>query len=227
MQIGQSLMRSLSRLAPISSTLLNLEYRCVGSRKTLTSSRSDTCKTSLARAKVVSSFGEQARTCDASDRSHPHHSRSSEKASKTYTTEVVTNILAEEGKEMFDSRYVALGHTLQGGVPSPRDRTRAIRLSVKCIDFLEKHNKRRLAGESMDATDPDVSTIVIEGAGIRFASMKEMHEAADYKHRRGKYQWWASTKTLVDLMAGRVNMEELDRSRSLPVAAEANGLPVA
>lgn len=137
----------------------------------------------------------------------------SEKASKTYTTEVVTNILAEEGKELFDSRYVALGHTLQGGVPSPRDRTRAIRLTVKCVDFLEKHHRRKLAGQAVDEQDPDVATIVIQGAGIRFVSQAEMRDAADFKNRRGKVQWWAPTRDLVDTMAGRINLEDVSLRR--------------
>lgn len=135
----------------------------------------------------------------------------SEHASKTYTTEVLTNILAEEGKDSFDSRLVALGHTLQGGVPTPRDRTRAVRLAIKCIDFLEKHHNRALEGKPVDEEDPDVSTIVIQGPGIRFAGVKEMLAEADLKNRRGRNQWWTPMKELVDIMAGRI-----DVSKKLP-----------
>lgn len=52
---------------------------------------------------------------------------------------MITKILKEEGKELFDSRSASLGHTLQGGIPSPIDRARAVRLSMKCMDFLEEH----------------------------------------------------------------------------------------
>ena len=133
----------------------------------------------------------------------------SEKASKTYTTEVVTNIFAEEGKDLFDSRLVALGHTLQGGIPSPRDRTRAVRLTVKCIDFLEKHFNKNLNNESISESDPDVATIATEGPGLRFVGIKEMMEASDLKNRRGKVWWWSEMKSLVDTMAGRINLEDL------------------
>ncbi|KAK4703678.1 6-phosphofructokinase 1, partial [Phenoliferia sp. Uapishka_3] len=126
----------------------------------------------------------------------------SEQASKTYTTEVVTNILAEEGQHAFDSRSVSLGHVLQGGIPSPRDRTRAIRLTVKCIDFLEKHFNRNLDGHDLDPVDPDVATIVIEGPGIRFASVKEMMAQADFKNRRGKEEWWSHMGDMVAVMSG-------------------------
>ena len=145
----------------------------------------------------------------------------SEKASKTYTTEVVTNIFADEGSDVFDSRSVSLGHTLQGGVPSPRDRTRAIRLTVKCIDFLERAHRRQLAaagqavgkglpspGAVGGADETDVASVVIQGPGVRFATVAEMMGAADLKNRRGKTAWWAEMKVLVDTMAGRVNLEE-------------------
>ena len=111
---------------------------------------------------------------------------------------------------------VALGHTLQGGVPSPRDRTRAIRLAVKCIDFLEQHHNRRLQGLLVDPNKPDVASIVIEGPGIRLVGTKEMLAAADLKNRRGKTAWWAPMKELVDTMAGRVNLEDV---RLLPLLA--------
>ncbi|GAA5998796.1 uncharacterized protein JCM10292_007239 [Rhodotorula paludigena] len=122
----------------------------------------------------------------------------SEKASKTYSTEVLSNILAEEGKDLFDARLVSLGHTLQGGVPSPRDRTRAVRLTVKCIDWLEEQNRTGASG---------AASIAIQGAGIRFVPVGEMMGAADMKHRRGKVQWWQSMQKLVDVLSGRVNLE--------------------
>ncbi|BGP01179.1 6-phosphofructokinase, alpha subunit [Rhodotorula toruloides] len=122
----------------------------------------------------------------------------SEKASKTYTTEVISNILAEEGKDLFDSRLVSLGHTLQGGVPSPRDRTRAVRLTVKCIDWLEQQHGSKT---------PGAASIAIQGAEIRFVPIAEMIAAADTKHRRGKVQWWTPMQRLVDVLCGRINLE--------------------
>ncbi|KAJ8521360.1 hypothetical protein ONZ45_g1927 [Pleurotus djamor] len=67
-----------------------------------------------------------------------------EAASSVYTTDVITKMLKEEGSTLFDSRSASLGHTLQGGVPSPIDRSRAVRLSLKCMAFLEKHNESLL-----------------------------------------------------------------------------------
>ena len=66
---------------------------------------------------------------------------SNEAASSVYTTDFITKMLKEEGGELFDARSASLGHTLQGGIPSPMDRARAVRLSLKCMAFIEKHHQ--------------------------------------------------------------------------------------
>lgn len=109
-----------------------------------------------------------------------------------------------------------MGHTLQGGIPSPRDRTRAVRLTLICIDFLERHHNRSLENSGLDDKDPDVASIVIQGPGIRFAGTKEMYEAADFKNRRGKTSWWEPMRGLVDTMAGRINLDEVPLGKVLP-----------
>lgn len=147
----------------------------------------------------------------------------SEKASKTYTTEVITNVFAEEGAALFDSRLVTLGHTLQGGVPSPRDRTRAVRMTVKCIDYLERAFTASLLnshsttqkGSAEEEEMYNAASICTEGANIRFVPLKEMLEAADFENRRGKTWWWHDLKGLIDTMAGR---RDLSSSRSRPAS---------
>ena len=77
--------------------------------------------------------------------------RSNERASDVYTTEVITKILKEEGQDLFDSRSASLGHTLQGGTPSPLDRARATRLAVP-----EAQRRRRHARHAALAADEQV-----------------------------------------------------------------------
>lgn len=55
----------------------------------------------------------------------------------TYTTDVLSSIFHEEGKGLFDSRTATLGHLQQGGVPSPLDRIRAMRMAVSCAEWIE------------------------------------------------------------------------------------------
>ncbi|KIK20875.1 hypothetical protein PISMIDRAFT_570660 [Pisolithus microcarpus 441] len=56
-------------------------------------------------------------------------------ASKVYTTDILTDMFRKEGGGLFDSRYTSLGHIRQGGVPTPMDRARAARLSLRCMAF--------------------------------------------------------------------------------------------
>lgn len=145
----------------------------------------------------------------------------SDKSSSTYTNEVVTKILKEEGDKLFDARSVSLGHVLQGGVPSPRDRTRAVGMSIKCIQFLERHCTKVVACnkeeesptegrntclprvEKSSGEEENFGTIVITRSQIRIAGLKEMVEGADLKKRRGKQTWWWELKKVVEIMSGR------------------------
>ncbi|BEJ12888.1 hypothetical protein CspHIS471_0300620 [Cutaneotrichosporon sp. HIS471] len=142
----------------------------------------------------------------------------SEKSSSVYTTEVITNILKEEGAELFDARSASLGHTLQGGVPSPLDRTRAARLAMLSMQFLEKHAQpssqafhRRRAGEDMIAHET-AAMIAIRGSKIVFASMSDVQNHTDMKRRRGTDVWWAGVKGLTEVMGGRTGvLVDMDR----------------
>lgn len=60
-----------------------------------------------------------------------------EKASKTYSTELIADIIREEGKGRFESRHGVPGHFQQGGKPSPMDRMRATRFGVRSMQHLE------------------------------------------------------------------------------------------
>lgn len=138
-----------------------------------------------------------------------------EKSSEVYSTEVITKILKEEGSKLFDSRAASLGHTLQGGTPSPLDRARATRLAVKCCEFLEREGLKareslsKNAGSSKPYWNKDTAVIItIRGSSIVFTSAEEMSKEADFKNRRGKQAWWHEHKTLVELMGGRLGLSE-------------------
>jgi hypothetical protein len=100
----------------------------------------------------------------------------------------------EEGAPLFDSRSAQMGHTLQGGIPSPRDRSRAVRLAVRSLQFLEQRaagvEATGLDGHVAPQADTDVGVLVIESSRVRVANLSEMAEAANGKHRRAKGPWW-------------------------------------
>ncbi len=129
-----------------------------------------------------------------------------EKSSDVYTTDVITKILKEEGNSLFDSRSAALGHTLQGGTPSPLDRCRATRLALRCCQFLEEQGlKQRAAGAGAKSAYGDDTAVIItiQGGSVEFTPAKVMAQAADMKNRRGKTAWWHQLKGLSELMGGR------------------------
>ncbi|KAG5455937.1 MAG: phosphofructokinase domain-containing protein, partial [Olpidium bornovanus] len=77
-----------------------------------------------------------------------------ENTSHTYTTEIVTNIIKEEGRGLFDARTAVLGHTQQGGTPSPLDRVRAARLAVRSVNWIEQ----QIWGNKVEKSRPEVHT---------------------------------------------------------------------
>jgi 6-phosphofructokinase 1 len=125
-----------------------------------------------------------------------------------YTTEVLTNMFKEEGGTLFDARSASLGHTLQGGTPSPMDRTRAVRLSLKCMAFIERHHELLQAQppKTRFATSESAAVITIQASSIEWVPVLEMVKHADMKNRRGKGGWWMGVHELVEAMCGRTQL---------------------
>ncbi|KAI4108485.1 MAG: hypothetical protein L6R37_001089 [Teloschistes peruensis] len=130
-----------------------------------------------------------------------------EHASSTYTTEVIANMIREEAKGRFESRFAIPGHVQQGGTPSPMDRVRAVRLAVKCITFLEGFAGK--SKEEMMADPMSMSVIGIKGASVVFGPMEKVErEETDWKDRRPKDESWLQLKTIVDTLSGRPKPED-------------------
>ncbi|KAK0547717.1 6-phosphofructokinase, alpha subunit [Tilletia horrida] len=136
----------------------------------------------------------------------------SENASKVFTTEVITNIFKQEGAPLFDARSASLGHTLQGGVPTPLDRARATRLALRCCEFIESAAAARssssnpLSSSEGADDDDDAVIITIRGNSISFTSAQEMAAEADMEKRRGTNAWWAPLKGLAEVLGGRTGL---------------------
>ncbi|KAF8071739.1 phosphofructokinase domain-containing protein [Lyophyllum atratum] len=128
-----------------------------------------------------------------------------EVASSVYTTEVITKMFKEEGGTLFDARSASLGHMLQGGIPSPMDRARAVRLSLKCMAFIERHHAllQQQPAKTRQATGESAAVITIQQSSIEWVPVQVMLKHADMKNRRGKNMWWEGIKELVEALAGR------------------------
>jgi len=125
-----------------------------------------------------------------------------EKASKVYNAKLIADMIREEAHERFESRDSIPGHVQQGGTPSPMDRTRAVRLAIKCIEHLETYEDR---SDERILKDPQSCTVIgIKGASVVFSPMNEVEEKeTDWPNRRPKDEFWVELKHVVDILSGR------------------------
>ncbi|KAH9849701.1 6-phosphofructokinase [Lenzites betulinus] len=128
-----------------------------------------------------------------------------EVSSEVYTTDVITKMFKEEGGSLFDSRSASLGHTLQGGIPSPLDRARAVRLSLKSMVFIEKYHQelQKQQTRTKQAPPESAAIITIQGTAVVWVPVEVMVEHADMKNRRGKHAWWEVYRELVEALVAR------------------------
>ncbi|TGJ81432.1 hypothetical protein E0Z10_g7342 [Xylaria hypoxylon] len=128
-----------------------------------------------------------------------------EKASKTYNAKLIADIIREEAHDRFESRDSIPGHVQQGGVPSPMDRCRAVRLAIKCIQHLEQFGPKGYKTSESIAEDPlSASVIGIKGADVVFSSVQDVEEnETDWKNRRPRTAHWMSIKSVVDILGAR------------------------
>ncbi|KAG9237640.1 phosphofructokinase-domain-containing protein [Amylocarpus encephaloides] len=134
-----------------------------------------------------------------------------EKASKVYSARLIADMIREEAHERFESRDSIPGHVQQGGTPSPMDRTRAVRLAIKCIEHLEKFEDRTDA--HILENEESCTVIGIKGASVVFTPMKEAEELdTDWKNRRPRNEFWASLKHIVDVLSGRPDVPRPEKS---------------
>ena len=127
-----------------------------------------------------------------------------EKASEVYNAKLIADIIRVEAHERFESRDSIPGHVQQGGVPSPTDRCRAVRLAIKCIQHLEQygpgaHHYNRVKNDAMSA-----SVIGIKDASVVFTPMEQLEaEETDWPNRRPNSAYWVNMKDIVNILGGR------------------------
>ena len=127
-----------------------------------------------------------------------------EKASQTYTTQMIADMIKEEANGRFESRSAVPGHVQQGGTPSPMDRVRAVRFGVKSLQHLEDFRRRRLSRDQIAADPMSAAVIGIRGAKVKFSPMDTIErDETDWKDRRPKNEFWLEYGDVVDTLSGR------------------------
>ncbi|TPX32006.1 6-phosphofructokinase [Synchytrium microbalum] len=129
-------------------------------------------------------------------------------AADAFNTTVISNIFKHEGAGLFDSRTTVLGHLQQGGIPSPLDRTRATRLAVNCVDWIQERAAlavmtTRIGYPSVYANDSaDAVVIGIRGAQTVYTPIMDLLSEVDIKRRRGNLtEWWAHYRDIIKVLS--------------------------
>ncbi|KAI6365418.1 hypothetical protein MCOR25_005346 [Pyricularia grisea] len=125
-----------------------------------------------------------------------------EKASNVYNAKLIADILREEAHGRFEARDSIPGHVQQGGVPSPMDRSRAVRLAIKCIQHLEQYGPK--PHEKVKADPRSAGVIGIRGADVVMTPMKDVEDKeTDWPNRRPLNAFWTELKESVDILGSR------------------------
>jgi 6-phosphofructokinase 1 len=125
-----------------------------------------------------------------------------EKASKTFTTETLVNIIQDEAGGAFEAREAVPGHVQQGGIPSPMDRCRATRLAIQCVRFLE--SKQYLRHKQLDEQEGMASVIGIRSSHLVFTPVKTLWDfETEAENRRPNKIFWGNLVRISELLVGR------------------------
>ncbi|HEU5103324.1 MAG TPA: 6-phosphofructokinase [Roseiflexaceae bacterium] len=116
----------------------------------------------------------------------------SEQADPFYTTAFLATLFEKEGGKLFDVRQTILGHTQQGGKPSPFDRIQASRLAGMALSQLIELAQR---GERA------ALCIGRQTGQIHFTDLSDLPALIEPYARRPKVQRWLKNRSLADAMA--------------------------
>ncbi|ODQ79450.1 hypothetical protein BABINDRAFT_37686 [Babjeviella inositovora NRRL Y-12698] len=137
-------------------------------------------------------------------------------ASKVLTTPIIAKIMNEEGGGGFEAKTAVPGHVQQGGIPSAMDRTRAARLAVKAVQFIEERqevtNKYRNDVEFVNDEEEFKATASVLGiirSHIRFSPIRKLYDyETELGRRMPKRVFWSDLRKVSDQLVGRVRLPE-------------------
>merc|ERR1712059_65714 len=127
-----------------------------------------------------------------------------EKANTNYNTDFLNRMYSEEGKDHFTVRQNVLGHSQQGGTPTPFDRAIATTMAAKTVDWLvEQLNSLAARDGTVHAEDPPSATLLGMDKGcFVFHTLEELAKETDFVKRiqRG-HKWWMDLRKINDVLA--------------------------
>lgn len=117
-------------------------------------------------------------------------------SSQNFTTDVLDSIYSEEGRGVFDVRTITLGHTQQGGAPSPYDRSYATKCGYKASKVIIKH-----LNDTSTQNSNFCQMICMNRKKMSLKDVPVLTETFDTKKRRPLHQWWLSLLSIQRIMA--------------------------
>jgi hypothetical protein len=121
-------------------------------------------------------------------------------SSKTYTTQLITDLMNQECDDLFNVRLLILGHVQQGHQPSPKDRVLATDLALEAANLLH---------EALNRGDKAwVGAVGINDETFAHTPLNELFALMDLKHRRPKVQWWMQLQTTLLKIHGTKDAEK-------------------
>jgi 6-phosphofructokinase 1 len=123
----------------------------------------------------------------------------SERADQYYTTDFLVRLFEKESGDIFDVRRCVLGHTQQGGRPSPFDRIQATRLTARALNYLIEQSANDLA--------PAVC-IGRQAGQIHFTSLSYFPDLVELHAQRPREQSWFELRQIANAVADRKSSSE-------------------
>ena len=126
-----------------------------------------------------------------------------ELCNENYTTQFITQMLAEEGKGIFVTRDNILGHLQQGDNPSPFDRIMGTKYATEAVKYLLAQIPANMGKDgSMNATSDETACVLgLVGAKIMSTSVNVLSKTTDFEHRIPKEQWWMRLRPLIRVLS--------------------------
>lgn len=120
-----------------------------------------------------------------------------------YSTDFMHRLYKEEGKGSFESRTCVLGHTQQGGTPSPFDRIMGTRYGIRAFKFLlEKANVHKSEEGIVRTSEEDTACVLgLIRNTSQFTPVVQLKEGTDFKNRLPKQCWWMNVRPLLKVLA--------------------------
>ncbi|WP_341729751.1 6-phosphofructokinase [Brooklawnia sp.] len=126
-----------------------------------------------------------------------------ERASESYTTEFIGQMLEGASNGVYDVRTHIVGHVQQGGEPTPADRLLAARLVSEALAQLSK---------ALGTHKPTGVYVGLQSSEIVTSPLSHMMDFMDTEHRRPFDQWWMQLRPVLHAVTDDVTRLRRERA---------------